>query len=257
MSAQNRSRRRLGALVVTSSLLLSGAVAIAAAPALAASSTVVITEVYGGGGNSGAPYMHDFVELTNNSDAPVDLTGWSIQYASASGTSWANKITLSGTIAPGGVYLARGASGGASGQPLPAPDATGSVNMSASSGKVALVTSTTSLTCATGCATAAGVVDFVGYGSANDAETNPAPGTSNTTSATRKDPTKDADDNASEFAAQNPSPKTLTSTPPDPDPVDATIHEIQGSAHRSPLAGKLVGNVTGVVTAKKIGRAHV
>ncbi len=75
MSAQNRSRRRLGALVVTSSLVFTGAVvAVVAAPADAASSTVVITEVYGGGGNSGAPYTHDFIELTNNSSAPVDVT---------------------------------------------------------------------------------------------------------------------------------------------------------------------------------------
>jgi hypothetical protein len=44
---------------------------------------VVITEVYGGGGNSGAPYTNDFIELTNNSSSPVDVTGWSIQYASA------------------------------------------------------------------------------------------------------------------------------------------------------------------------------
>jgi uncharacterized protein len=250
MFAQNGSRRRLGALVVTSSLVLAGAAAIAAIPADAASSSVVITEVYGGGGNTGAPYTNDFIELTNNSSSPVDLTGWSIQYASAAGTSWANKINLTGSIAPGGVYLAQGASGGANGQPLPTPDATGSVNLSASSGKVALVSSTTSLTCTTGCATAAGVVDFVGYGSANDSETAPAPGTSNTTSATRKDPTKDTDNNSTEFAAVNPSPKTLTSTPPEPNPVDAKIHDIQGAAHLSPLNGKLVGNVTGVVTAK-------
>ena len=251
MSALNRSRRRLGAFVITTSLVFSGvAVALAAAPADAASSSVVITEVYGGGGNSGAPYTNDFVELTNNSSAPVDLTGWSIQYASAAGTSWTNKITLTGSIAPGAAYLAQGASGGANGQPLPTPDATGSVNMSAASGKVALVTSTTSLTCTTGCATATGVVDFVGYGAANDSETSPAPGTSNTTSATRKDPTKDADNNSAEFAEVNPSPKTLTSAPPDQDPVDAKIHDIQGAAHLSPLNGKLVDNVTGVVTAK-------
>ncbi|WP_432950373.1 lamin tail domain-containing protein [Kribbella sp. CA-253562] len=250
MSAQNRSRRRLGALVITPTLLLPGVAAIAAAPAQAASSTVVITEVYGGGGNSGAAYTNDFVELTNNGSAPVDLTGWSIQYASSAGTSWANKITLSGTIAPGGVYLAQGASGGANGQPMPAPDATGSVNMSASAGKVALVTSTTSLTCATGCPTAPGVVDFVGYGSANDFETAAAPGLSNTTSATRKDPTKDADNNATEFEAVNPSPKTLTTAPPAEDPLPAKIHDIQGAAHLSPLRGKLVGDVSGVVTAK-------
>jgi predicted extracellular nuclease len=250
MSAQNRSRRRLGALVITSSLVVSGAAVIAAAPALAASSTVVITEVYGGGGNSGASYTNDFIELTNLSDSPVDLSGWSIQYASAAGTSWTNKITLTGSIAPGGVYLAQGASGGANGQPMPTPDATGSVNLAAGSGKVALVTSTTSLTCTTGCATAAGVVDFVGYGAANDFETSAAPGISNTTSATRKDPTKDADNNGTEFEAVNPSPKTLTTAPPPVPPLDAKIHDIQGAAHLSPLAGKLVGNVTGVVTAK-------
>jgi predicted extracellular nuclease len=250
MSAQNRSRRRLGALVITPTLLLPGVAAIAAAPAQAASSTVVITEVYGGGGNSGAAYTNDFVELTNNSSAPVDLTGWSIQYASSAGTSWANKIPLSGTIAPGGVYLAQGASGGANGQPMPAPDATGSVNMSASAGKVALVTSTTCLTCTAACATAPGVVDFVGYGSANDFETAAAPALSNTTSATRKNPAKDSDNNATEFEAVNPSPKTLTTAPPAEDPLPAKIHDIQGAAHLSPLRGKLVGDVTGVVTAK-------
>lgn len=249
MSAHIRPRR-VGALLVATSLALSGAVVIATGPATAASSSVVITEVYGGGGNSGAPYTNDFIELTNTSSSPVDLAGWSIQYASAAGVSWTNRIALTGSIAPGGVYLAQGASGGANGAPLPTPDAVGGVNLSAASGKVALVTSTTSLTCTTGCATAPGVVDFVGYGAANDAETSPAPGTSNTTSATRKVPTTDADNNATEFQAVAPTPKVLTSTPPDPEPVDATIAGIQGRAHLSPLAGRRVGNVTGVVTAK-------
>jgi predicted extracellular nuclease len=248
MSAYIRPQR-VGALLAATSLALSGAAVIATGPAAAASPSVIITEVYGGGGNSGAPYTNDFVELTNNSGSAVDLTGWSVQYASATGVSWTNKIPLTGSIAPGGVYLVQGSSG-ANGQPLPTPDASGNVNMSATSGKVALVTSTTSLTCTTGCATAAGVVDFVGYGSANDAETSPAPGPSNTTSATRKDPTKDADNNATEFQTAAPSPKALTSTPPEPDPVDAKISDIQGRAHRSPLTGQRVGNVTGVVVAK-------
>ena len=250
MSAQIRSRRRLGALVVTSSLVFSGAaVAFVAAPADAASSTVVITEVYGGGGNTGAPYTHDFIELTNNSSSPVDLSGWSVQYASAAGTSWA-VTPLTGSLAPGGAYLVQEGAGAGNGQPMPAPDATGSIAMSSTNGKVALVSTAGALACGSACATAPGVVDFVGYGSANDFETAAAPGLSNTTSATRKVPTADADNNSTEFAAVNPSPKTLTSTPPDPDPVDAKIHDIQGSAHLSPLNGKLVANVTGVVTAK-------
>ena len=46
---------------------------------------VVISEVYGGGGNSGALWKSDFVELYNPTDSPVTLSGWSIQYASATG----------------------------------------------------------------------------------------------------------------------------------------------------------------------------
>ena len=49
------------------------------------SSSVVISQVYGGGGNSGAPYNGDFIELFNRSSAPASLSGWSVQYASASG----------------------------------------------------------------------------------------------------------------------------------------------------------------------------
>ena len=156
--------KRSVALLAATSLALAGAVVTTGTPAAAASTSIIVTEVYGGGGNSGAPYTHDFIELTNIGTTPVDVTGWSIQYASAAGTSWANKINLTGTIAPGQAYLAQGASNAPVGQPLPPPDATGSVSLSATSGKVAVVTTTTSLTCTTGCATAAGVVDFVGYG---------------------------------------------------------------------------------------------
>ena len=40
----------------------------------------------------------------------------------------------------------QGASGGANGQPLPTPDVTGGINMSATAGKVALVNSNANLT---------------------------------------------------------------------------------------------------------------
>ncbi len=52
-----------------------------------ATSSVVISQVYGGGGNSGATYTHDFIELFNASYSSVNLNGWSVQYASASGDS--------------------------------------------------------------------------------------------------------------------------------------------------------------------------
>ncbi|MEU8221791.1 lamin tail domain-containing protein [Kribbella sp. NPDC048915] len=246
--AQFRPRRRVGALVVTTSVLASGATAaILASPVQAASTDVVITEVYGGGGNSGAPYTNDFVELTNNSSAPIDVSGWSIQYASAAGSTW--QVTrLTGTIEPGAAYLVQ-ESGGTNGQPLPTPNVTGTIPMSATSGKVALVTTQTALACGATCHADASVKDYVGYGAATDSEAAPAPGLSNTTSAARTDPTQDTDNNGADFAAGNPSPGTLTSVPNDP-PVEAKIHDIQGAAHRSPLEGKKVTNVTGVVTAK-------
>lgn len=248
MSALNRSRRRLGALVITSTLAFTGAVALVAQPADAASTDVLITEVYGGGGNSGAPYTNDFVELTNNGSVPVDVSGWSIQYASAAGGTW-QVTNLTGSIAPGAAYLVQEGAGAGNGQPMPTPNASGNIAMSATAGKVALVTNQTALACGTTCHADAAVKDYVGYGTATDFETAAAPGLSNTTSAARVDASKDTDNNSADFAAGNPSPGTVTSTPTEP-PVDAKIHDIQGAAHRSPLAGKLVQNVTGVVTAK-------
>src|SRR5262245_5403563 len=59
-----------------------------AGSASAVSADVVISEVYGGGGNSGATLRNDFIELRNLGSAAVDLTGWSVQYASAAGTTY-------------------------------------------------------------------------------------------------------------------------------------------------------------------------
>ena len=249
MSAQNRSRRRLGALVITSSLALSAAGVLLAAPSNAASPDVVITEVYGGGGNSGAPYTNDFVELTNNGSSAVDVSGWSVQYASSTGATW--QVTkLTGSIAPGAAYLVQEGAGAGNGAPMPTPDVSGTIAMSASAGKVALVTNQTALACGSVCHADPAVRDYVGFGSAaTDSETAPTGTLSNTSSAARIDPTKDTDNNGADFAVGSPSPGTLTSTPTEP-PVDAKIHDIQGAAHRSPLAGKAVQNVTGVVTAK-------
>ncbi|NBO66266.1 MAG: lamin tail domain-containing protein, partial [Acidobacteria bacterium] len=50
--------------------------------------SVVIAQIYGGGGNSGALWRHDFIELYNAGGTTVDLSGWSLHYASATGTTW-------------------------------------------------------------------------------------------------------------------------------------------------------------------------
>jgi DNA/RNA endonuclease G (NUC1) len=130
----------------------------------APASHVVISQVYGGGGNSGAPYTNDYVELYNPTASAVTLTGWSLQYASAAGTSWTNKQPLGGNIGAGEYYLVQLASG-ANGQPLPvSPNIAGDINMSATTGKIALVSNGDSLSGGCPVGVDPDIVDFVGYG---------------------------------------------------------------------------------------------
>ncbi|HEY9167165.1 MAG TPA: phospholipase D-like domain-containing protein [Candidatus Kryptonia bacterium] len=155
-------------------------------PLLAQSANhVVISEVYGGGGNSGATLKNDFIELYNPTTSPVSLAGWSVQYSSAAGSSW-QVTNLSGSIAPHGFYLVQEAQGSGGTISLPTPDATGTLAMSSTAGKVALASSTSALSGSN--PTGGALVDLVGYGStATGYEgTGPAPAPSNTASIERK-----------------------------------------------------------------------
>ena len=190
-----------------------------AQPVQALSPDIVISQVYGGGGNTGAPYKNDFVELFNRGAASISLSGWSVQYASATGTGnfGSNAFALlSGTLQPGQYYLVQLA-GGTTGVALPTPDATGTVNMSGTGGKVALVTSTTGLACnggSTPCSPAqlALIKDLVGWDGANFFETAPAPATTNSTSISRNvNGCTETDNNSSDFAAGAPTPRNTAS----------------------------------------------
>lgn len=193
--------------------------------AQAVSDGVVISQVYGGGGNSGAPFTHDFVELFNRGTTPVSLNGWSIQYASATGTGnfGASSTQLTElpnvTLQPGQYYLIQQA-GGTVGVALPAPDLIDftPIAMAAGAGKVALVSSTTPLGCnggSTPCSAAqlAQIVDLVGYGNANFFEgSGAAPTLSNTTAAIRKsNGCTETDNNANDFEAAAPNPRNTAS----------------------------------------------
>jgi DNA/RNA endonuclease G (NUC1) len=173
-------------------------------------SAIVISQLYGGGGNAGATYQRDFVELFNRGTAAVDIGGWSLQYASASGSGWDfSKQPLGGTIAPGQYYLIALASGGAPGAALPDANISGQINMSGTTGKVALVDSFDGLV--GNCPTAnPHVMDLVGYGSSADCRegTTTAPGTSNTTSLFRLGGGSiDTNQNGSDFVTGAPSPR--------------------------------------------------
>lgn len=203
------------------SLALILALVLSAVPmqsAQAVSTTVVISQVYGGGGNSGAILKNDFIELYNLGTVNVDITGWTVQYASSTGSSWQRTI-LSGIIEPGKYYLVQEAAGAGGTVNLPTPNATGNIAMSATTGKVALVGNSTLLTgtCPTG------LIDFVGFGAANCSETSPTPVLTNTTAALRKsNGAQDTDNNSVDFTIGAPNPRNTP--PPDAAPaVSSTI----------------------------------
>ncbi|HTP08097.1 MAG TPA: lamin tail domain-containing protein, partial [Anaerolineae bacterium] len=221
--------RTLSSLLVVTVLVLS--VVLVAVPARitqAVSPDIVISQVYGGGGNSGAPFQNDFVELFNRGTTTVSVEGWSIQYASATGTgnfgSATNLITpLSGSLAPGQYLLVQEASNAAVGALLPTPDVTDTtpINMAAGGGKIALVNTTTPLGCngslASPCSPSAlaQIIDLIGWDGANFYEgSGPGPTTANGTSAARAlNGCQDTDNNSADFAIANPPTPRNTASP--------------------------------------------
>ncbi len=189
-----------------------------------ASSGVVISQVYGGGGNSGATYRNDFIELYNRGTTPVDLTGWSVQFtavtdsfAATSPTTGTPLVTnLSGIIQPGHYYLIQEAAGAnvTTSVLLPTPDATGSIAVGSTGGKVALVSNTTVLSGTCPAFLANGIVDFIGYGAANCSETSPTAGTTSLVAAIRKNNgCTDTDNNSADFSVSGgPIPRNSSTT---------------------------------------------
>jgi Lamin Tail Domain len=174
---------------------------------------LVISQVYGGGGNTGAVLLSDFIELFNRGQVPVNLSGLSLQYMAAGNSGAATGSTvLSGTIQPGGYFLVRQANGtNTSATPLPTPDQIGTLTLSGTAGKVALVSGTTSLSLCggrTGCSAteASRILDFVSYGSTvtNYEGAAPGPGTTNAQSIVRAgNGCQDSNDNATDFSLIN------------------------------------------------------
>ncbi|HEY4111889.1 lamin tail domain-containing protein [Puia sp.] len=204
---------------VTGSLVLTSTGAITQNVPLTGSVTapaakIVVNQVYGGGGNSGSVFSNDFIELFNDGDTTVNLSGWSVQYSSSAGTTW--QVTpLTGTIPPHGYFLVQEAIGASPNAPLPTPDVTGAIAMSATSGKVLLSNSTAAQTGAN--PTGASVIDIVGFGpTATGFEAAPAPVLTNSTADLRTPDGKDANNNSADFQVATPNPRnsTFTTAPP-------------------------------------------
>ncbi len=179
--------------------------------AISSQAQVVISQVYGGGGNSGAQYTHDFVELFNRGVATVDISGYSVQYASTAGTSWnVNAIPANTTIAPGKYFLIKLGAGTGTGIALPTPDldvTASPLALSGTNGKIALVNNTTPLVGAT--QAPANYVDLVGYGTASAYEGTAATAVlSNTTAALRNNNgCTDTNQNSTDFTVSAPAPR--------------------------------------------------
>ncbi|ULH16062.1 ExeM/NucH family extracellular endonuclease [Deinococcus sp. KNUC1210] len=187
-------------------------------PAATSVNHLVISQVYGGGGNNGATYKNDFVELFNPTAAPISTSGYTLQYASATGVfnTGLGMMTLpAATIPAYSYYLIQLAAGGAGTVSL-TPDATGTLSLSGTVGKVALASNNAVVNSPT----AANVVDFVGFGSTASQFEGSAPtaAPSNTTAVLRAgNGCTDTNSNVNDFATGVPNPRN-SSAPTNPCP---------------------------------------
>jgi pimeloyl-ACP methyl ester carboxylesterase len=172
-------------------------------------SPIVISQVYGGGGNANALYTNDYIELFNRGTVAQNLSGWSVQCTSATGptTTWFPIILDDITLQPGQYYLIQGA-GGANGVPFTA-DLISTASLSATAGKVILVSNTTPETSVN--PTGSQILDKVGYGTTpNGYEGSGPTGTAltNSTAAFRKlNGCTDTNSNPNDFTVGQPNPR--------------------------------------------------
>jgi len=204
-------------LVTTLALL-----AICSTSALAANS-VRISQVYGGGGSASAAYVNDYVELFNASGAAINISGWTLEYGSATG-NWGSSALNIFTFPQGASigacsYVLVALSGGGGGAPLPVtPDYTGTLTLSGTTGKVALFSTATGNANVACGAEAGPIVDKVSYGTGNCPETTNVAALSAFTAGVRKvGGLTDTDNNSSDFTVEGSFAPRNSSSPANPD----------------------------------------
>ena len=226
-------------------LLIGALVGTMTAPA----QSVVISQIYGGGGNTGATWRNDFVELFNRGTETVSVAGWTVEYGSATGTTW-QASALAGAIEPGRYYLIQLAAGAGGTQSLPAPDAVGTLALGGTAGKIRVRNGET-------------VIDLVGYGAtANEFKTAPTRDLSNTTAAIRGGAgCVDTGNNGADFVTGPPVPRNSATARNDCSaaPVGAErllISQIQGPGAVSPVVNRRV-ITRGVVYARRTNGFYI
>ena len=189
----------------------------------ASAQMLVINEVYSGGGSSGttaptAAYTRDFVEIYNPSATPFSLTGYALQYASATGNFTGTILSFgAGSIIGGNDYLTISTgTAGTAGATLAAGTGQGNAtyvnangsSLAAGNGSVRLVNLSTSI-----------VIDLVGYGtltvgSAGDPKSEGAAAATPTSIAVSLNRTNfvDTNVNSADFSSMAPSPNAGTAS---------------------------------------------
>lgn len=183
---------------------------------------IVINEIYTGGGLLGALLANDFIELKNIGSSTATLTGATIQYGPLSGQFTQYHTLPNITLDAGQTYLIQQASDGLGGINLINPnlivdvvlnlDGSGPVvgvglQIGLTSGKVALATNNTRVTGPT----ASNVIDFVGYGLADQYEgAGAAPSPTILNSVTRT--SGDTNNNNVDFTVAFPTPQATGAT---------------------------------------------
>lgn len=179
---------------------------------------IVINEIYSGGGILGAAITNDFIELKNIGTSSASLNGATLQYATPNGAFTQYNTLPNVTLAPGQTFLVQHGTDGFGGlinllNPnlivsvllnLDGSPAVGvGVGLALTSGKVALASNSTQVTGPT----ASNVLDFVGYGSANQYEgTGTAPSPTILNSITRT--SGDTNNNSVDFTVTLPTPQS-------------------------------------------------
>jgi hypothetical protein len=169
--------------------------------------------VYGGGGGGAttvATFLYDFVELFNKSLTDCSIANWSVQYGAATNVNWSvltpHVLASSSPVTiPAGHYYLLEESASSTGQALPTPDDIGTLNLAATAGKLALLSTSTSLggVSSTAVLTHPNLIDFVGFGAtANTYEgSGPTPAPSTTASVQRNgNGCTDTDNNVADLA---------------------------------------------------------
>lgn len=180
-------------------------------PSPTTSPGIVISQIFGGGGNAGAPFRNDFIEIFNPTNTTINLSGWSVQYASATAATWSVTALTSVSLLPEQYYLIGESSGGNNGVALPAADASGTIAMAAGSGKVALVKNSTALTGT--CPNDPNIVDLLGYGATANCFRGSAPAVapSNTNAILRAaNGCTNTRNNVADFALGPPNPRNTS-----------------------------------------------